>query len=155
MVVKRKREVPGIVKNHWIGVVGGLASLVVVLTAFIASVFWLDSRYQKTKDAELSEARMQLRDAEQDKAMAISNLWAQYGLTQLRNSFIEDQVFNLTQRKTQLQGKFPAADEAMLQRYIRQGDQTTARGSAIRSQIDELSKPGGMVAPIAPQFSPK
>ncbi len=147
MVVKRQSEVPNIVKNHWIAVITGLASLVVVLSTFVGWLFWLDSRYEKTRDAELREARQQLRNAEQDKNLAISSLWAQFGLTQLRGSFIEDQIFNLTQRKTQLGNKFPAADEAMLQRYSSQNTQVNTRTEAVRRQIDDLNRPQVVQSP--------
>lgn len=163
MVATQKRRVtdrtkhppPQIVTKHWIAVVGGLASLVVVLTAFIVSIFWLDSRYEKTIDAQLREAREQTRNSEQDKTIAINSLWSQFGLTQLRSSFIEDQIFNLTQRKTQMDGKFPAADEAMLNRYTTQGIQAASRAESVRRQIDDMSKPQAIPAvpplPLTPR----
>lgn len=106
----------------------GVAAVVAGAALFTA-VMTFDAQYQRRTDAHAHE-----------REDAIRALWSQLGTTQLRASFLEDRVYDLTARKATLGPKFPISDDVSLQRYRTQLEQQTSRAAEIRRQIDESSR---------------
>jgi len=111
--------------NVWKTGIAALAAAGTLATGF----YLFDAQYQRRTDAA--------NHAREDVTRA---LWSQFGTTQLRASFLEDRVYDLTARKAALGAKFPVADDVSLQRYKAQLEQHVARMTELRKQIDDVSR---------------
>lgn len=106
------------------------AAAIVAAISTLASGFWLfDGQYERKTEA--------VAHARDDVARS---LWAQMGVTQLRQSILEDRVYDLAARKAALGRAFPSSDEVSLQRYTKQLDEQNARVGELRREIDETAK---------------
>lgn len=110
---------------------GTLASIMTVLGILGGWAIWVDNRYEKAEDAKRV-------NAQQDRDASVRGLWSQFGTTQLRSQFMEDQVYNLAARKSTLGPRFAISDEVSLQRYTKQLEQAQERMREIRRQIDAV-----------------
>jgi hypothetical protein len=91
-----------------------------------AGFYALDDHYQRKSDAD--------EHAREDD---VRSLYAQRGIAQLRQSIVEDKVFDLATRKATSGGKFPPTDEVILQRYSGQLDKLNSRLDDLQKQIDD------------------
>jgi hypothetical protein len=122
---RRRGDRPLSLKRAVISGIAILGAIGSVVTGF----YLFDGQYQRRADAAAH--------AKEDVTRA---LWSQFGTTQLRQSFLEDRVYDLAARKAVMGAKFPASDEVSLRRYQAQLDQLTARLAELRKMIDEAGR---------------
>lgn len=127
--------------NPWLWSWGTLASIAAVVAAIWSAVVTVDARFTKQDDFDRHMTAEEVRNAAQDKEVAINVRRQQLQTLQLRAWFMEDQVYNLAARKQVLGPKFTVSDEVSLQRYKTEYDKSTARVDTIRRQIEEMTRP--------------
>lgn len=113
----------------WVRLVLQAASIAGALGT-LATGWWLfDGQYERRTDADAHA-----------HADSIGSLYTRKGMAELRQSFLDDKVQDLMNKKLDRRA-FTAGDGLSLERYQRQFDAASARVNDLQRQIDEATKP--------------
>lgn len=106
-------------------VLGALGTLGAIAGGF----YVFDDHYQRRTDADLHERQDEVR-----------TLYSQRGITQLRQSIVEDKVFDLATKKAVVGAQFPVTEDVVLERYKAQLDKLNSRLDDLQKQIDAANR---------------